>query len=155
MLAASPLNDNSEASGFHTDIDKDMEDSTDSSGHEKDSAEKTKKRKSLEINGILIDNFLFSDNLNECVDFLLRKDKSDLKKNVTKVIRHNASGKIKEKKKRQRKNMDQHYLLLEQFEKDPNWDKKTIQSLSDKLGLKESQIYKWNWDQRKKQNMEV
>jgi hypothetical protein len=25
-----------------------------------------------------------------------------------------------------------------------------IQKLSDELGLSESQIYKWNWDQRKK-----
>jgi len=36
-----------------------------------------KKRKPLEINGIVIDNFLASDNLNEQVDFLLRKDKGD------------------------------------------------------------------------------
>jgi hypothetical protein len=28
-----------------------------------------------------------------------------------------------------------------------------IQKLSDELGLKESQVYKWNWDQRKKENM--
>lgn len=71
------------------------------------------KSNKLEINGIIIDNILSSDDLNECVDYLLRKEKSenkkDLKNNSTlRVIRHNASGKLKEKKKRQRKNLDQH-----------------------------------------------
>lgn len=32
------------------------------------------------------------------------------------------------------------------YDKDPNWDKPTIKKLSRDLGLKESQIYKWNWD---------
>lgn len=111
----------------------------------------------LEINGIVIDKILSSDNLNECVDFLLRKEKPEIKKDIKgatlKVIRHNASGKSKEKKKRQRKNLDQHSILSEYFDRNPNWDKNTIQKLSDELGLKESQIYKWNWDQRKKTGM--
>lgn len=43
--------------------------------------------------------------MNECVDFILKKEKSenkkDLKGNSTlRVIRHNASGKSKEKKSR-------------------------------------------------------
>lgn len=63
-------------------------------------SEKQKNNKPLEINGIVIDDFLASDNLNECVDFLLRKEKADMKKNINKVIRHNLSGKAKEKKKR-------------------------------------------------------
>jgi hypothetical protein len=32
----------------------------------------------------------------------------------------------------------------------PNWDRPTINKISSELGLKESQIYKWNWDQKKK-----
>ena len=41
-----------------------------------------------------------SDNLNECVDFILRKEKQDYKKlgsdnQTLRVIRHNASGKAK------------------------------------------------------------
>lgn len=106
------MNDNSGktndlASGFSTDLEKDL-DSTDYSQEQsrKEPTEKQKKRKPIEINGILIENFLSSDNLNEQVDFLLRKEKIDLKNNINKVIRHNASGKAKEKKRRQRKNID-------------------------------------------------
>ena len=93
----------------------------------------------------MIDRILASDNLNECVDMLPS----------LRVIRHNASGKLKEKKKRQRKNLDQHSLLLERFERDPNWDKATMLALGKELGFKESQIYKWNWDMRKKHGMVV
>lgn len=39
---------------------------------------------------------------------------------------------------------------MNEFLKCPNWDKPTIQRLSDEVGLKMSQIYKWNWDQQKK-----
>ncbi len=57
------------------------------------------------MNGLLIDNFLTSDDLNECVDALLRKEK--VVKGITqKVIRHNSSGKPKDKRKRLRKNLD-------------------------------------------------
>jgi hypothetical protein len=101
------------------------------------------------VNGMVIDNFLASDNLNECVDALLRKTKVSTL-NIKQVIRHNNSSKHKDKKRRLRKNRDQHFLLLNEYQKNPNWDKPTIQKLSDELGLKESQIYKWNWDQRKK-----
>jgi hypothetical protein len=72
---------------------------------------KIEKRSLLEINGVVIEKILTSDNLNECVDFLLRKEKTDFKNNpnfssTLRVIRHNLSGKSKEKKKRQRKNLD-------------------------------------------------
>jgi hypothetical protein len=80
--------------------------------------EKTKKpnKTRVVINGIVIEKILSSDNLNECVDFLLRKDKPEFKNSLIsgvtlRVIRHNASGKSKEKKKRQRKNLDQHVIL--------------------------------------------
>ena len=69
------------------------------------------KSNTLEINGIIIDKILSSDDLNECVDYILRKEKSENKKDIKgistlRVIRHNASGKLKEKKRRQRKNLD-------------------------------------------------
>ena len=147
----SPLQESSLGSfqsGF--DSDKDME-STDYSADRKDESEKAKSKRPLEINGMVIDNFMGSDDLNECVDILLRKEKLDPKTSYNKVIRHNLSSKCKDKKRRQRKNMDQHEILYQYFVKNPSWDKKTIQKLSDMLGLKESQIYKWNWDQRKKQ----
>ena len=100
---------------------------------------------SFTVNGIVIENFLASDNLNECVDAILRKTKVPTD-NIKQVIRHNNSSKHKDKKHRLRKNRDQHLILLNMYQKDPNWDKTTIQKLSDELGLKESQIYKWNWD---------
>ncbi len=53
----------------------------------------------------------------------MRKDKGENRKNINKIIRHNSSAKSKEKKKRQRKNLDQHEILLSYFEKNPNWDK--------------------------------
>ena len=74
--------------------------------------EKSKKKKHLEINGMIIDDYLASDNLNECVDFLLRKDKGENRKNINKIIRHNSSA-----------NLDQHEILLAYFQKNPNWDK--------------------------------
>lgn len=54
------------------------------------------------------------------------------------------------KRRRQRKNLYQHNILVEEFDRNPNWDKDQIRQLSEMLGLKESQIYKWNWDHRKK-----
>ena len=108
-----------------------------------------KSQKTVVVNGIVVENFLASDNLNECVDFLLRKNKVSTD-NVKQVIRHNHSSKHKDKKRRLRKNRDQHLILLNMYQKNPNWNKDIIQRLSDELGLKESQIYKWNWDQRKK-----
>jgi len=121
-------------SGF--DSDKDME-STDYSCDRKEEArsEKVKSKKSLEINGMVIDCFLASDDLNECVDILLKKEKMDPKTCYNKVIRHNFSSKYKNKQKRQRKNLDQHEILYQYFKKNPNWEKKTIQKLSDMLGL--------------------
>jgi hypothetical protein len=96
--------------------DEDMEDQSENKNF-------SGKSKVFNINGILIDNFLASDDLNECVDFLLKKQKFDGSKTFNKIIRHNASGKSKEKKRRYRKNLDQHSILLEYYEKNPNWDK--------------------------------
>eukprot|EP00347_Sterkiella_histriomuscorum_P011141 403373602 len=171
LLNRSPLSgDTGMNSDGSADLDKDM-DSTDFSqqsasnqslqNSQQNLTEKSKKqsRNQLEINGIVIDNILSSDDLNECVDFLLKKEKPEIKKDskgaTLRVIRHNSSAKSKEKKKRQRKNLDQHSILSEYFDRNPNWDKITIQRLSDELGLKESQIYKWNWDQRKKTGLSL
>jgi len=73
---------------------------------------------------------MYSDNLNECVDFLLRKQKIQ-NLNIKAIIRHNSSAKSKEKRRRMRKNKDQHLILLSQYEKNPNWEKNIIQRLSD------------------------
>ena len=88
-------------------------------------------------------------NLNECVDDILRKNKV-INSNYKKVIRHNSHIKNKEKMTRFRKNKEQNNILLAIYDNNSNWDKDMIQKLSDQLSLKESQIYKWHWDQRKK-----
>jgi hypothetical protein len=61
------------------------------------------RNKVVTINGIVLSDYMFSDNLNECVAALLRKEKMVIK-NLKKVIRYNPTGKEKEKKKRLRKN---------------------------------------------------
>jgi hypothetical protein len=61
-----------------------------------------------------------------------------------------ASIESKSIRQRQRKDDGQHHLLMNEFIKNPDWDKSTITRLSQELSLKMSQIYKWNWDQQKK-----
>jgi len=63
------------------------------------------KKKPLVVNGVVLDNFLASDNLNDCVDALLRKEKIQ-SMNFKSVIRHNSSAKSKEKRRRLRKNRE-------------------------------------------------
>jgi hypothetical protein len=52
--------------------------------------------------------------------------------------------------RRKRKNKDQIKILENEFEKDANWSREKMAYLSMKIGLSEGQIYKWNWDHRKK-----
>ena len=39
---------------------------------------------------------------------------------------------------------------MAEFQKNPIWNKQKIIELHERLGLKQSQIYKWNWDMHKK-----
>lgn len=78
----------------------------------------------------------FSD-LNECVNSLLKKSKDDI----------NGGRDIK---RRQRKDKDQVKILENEFLKNPNWTRDYIKKVSTKLGLRECQVYKWHWDQFKK-----
>ena len=41
-------------------------------------------------------------------------------------------------------------MLLIEFQKGPIWNKTKIVELQERLGLKQSQIYKWNWDMQRK-----
>ncbi len=45
-----------------------------------------------------------------------------------------------------KKNKEQTKVLDVEFDKNPIWSKAKMRELADKLGLKESQIYKWHWD---------
>eukprot|EP00347_Sterkiella_histriomuscorum_P018069 403346908 len=49
---------------------------------------------------------------------------------------------------RRMKSIDQVKILENEFKKNPNWSKSVMRKLSQEIGLKESQIYKWNWDRR-------
>lgn len=44
----------------------------------------------------------------------------------------------------------QNKVLMAEFQKDPHWSRGKIQQLHERLGLKQSQIYKWNWDMLRK-----
>jgi hypothetical protein len=83
-----------------------MDSSTHLSGYSSDcnnDAENDLRNRSVTINGIVLRDYMTSNNLNECVTALLRKEKVVVK-NVKRVIRYNPTGKEKEKKKRLRKN---------------------------------------------------
>lgn len=59
----------------------------------------------------------------------------------------------KSKNKRKRKNKDQIKKLEEEFAKNPHWSNEDVDKISDRLNLDRSQVYKWNWDQKKKLNI--
>lgn len=53
-------------------------------------------------------------------------------------------------KRRFRKNNDQVKVLIQEFNENPYWSKEFVTDLASKTSLTESQVYKWNWDYRKK-----
>jgi hypothetical protein len=57
-------------------------------------------------------------------------------------------------RKRKRKNMNQLKVLKAEYLKFKDWSKELITRISEITGLTESQIYKWNWDQKKKEEDE-
>lgn len=65
------------------------------------------------------------------------------------VIRHRIKG-AKKAQKRLRKNDEQNKILYVEFQKNATWNKAKIVQLQEQLGLKQSQIYKWNWDMQRK-----
>ncbi len=114
QLGLSPLNDTftAQANGgifnSYSDSDKEME-STHYSNERKNEQSRDddenllshqKSRKPIEINGVVIDKFMASDNLNECVDFILKKEKLENKMLYNKIIKHNSTSKCKGKKNR-------------------------------------------------------
>jgi len=53
-------------------------------------------------------------------------------------------------KKRKRKSTAQIKILKQELDIEPNWSKEKIVEMSDITGLSQSQVYKWWWDQKKK-----
>ena len=64
-------------------------------------------------------------------------------------------GKRKRQQNRIRKSENQIQDLIVEFRINPEWSKDKVAELSYKTGLSESQVYKWNWDQRKKFTSEM
>jgi hypothetical protein len=58
-------------------------------------------------------------------------------------------------RKRKRKNINQLKVLKSEYLKNKDWSKELITKISEITGLTESQIYKWNWDQKKKEEDEL
>jgi len=52
---------------------------------------------------------------------------------------------------RVKKNKDQIKVLENEYLKFQDWSREYMKYLADKLGLRESQVYKWHWDQKKKE----
>ena len=48
-----------------------------------------------------------------------------------------------------KKSEEQVKILQEEFLADPNWNKATVQRISQRVNLSFSVVYKWCWDQRK------
>lgn len=66
----------------------------------------------------------------------------------------NSDEKSKNKKsKRKRKNKMQIKKLEDEFSKNPHWTNEDVDRISAELKLDKSQVYKWNWDQKKKLNI--
>ena len=53
-------------------------------------------------------------------------------------------------RRRKRKNMEQLKVLYNEYKENSNWNKTIMTEIALKTGLTEAQIYKWSWDQKKK-----
>lgn len=91
-----------------------------------------------------------SDNVNEELEKCLKSIKTGKR---TYSHAHPSSNRHQDliSKKRLRKDQDTQKLLKREFIVGEPWNKEKICELSAKIGLKQSQIYKWNWDMIRKQ----
>ena len=46
-------------------------------------------------------------------------------------------------------------MLEAEFQKSPEWSTQRITQIAQRLGLKRSKVYKWNFDRRKKQHSKL
>jgi Homeodomain len=82
------------------------------------------------------------------VEDLNSEDSNEYASTLT-YLDHNIND-VKTDKKRLRKRSEQVKILIEEFNQSPYWSKILVVQLAAKTGLTESQVYKWNWDYRKK-----
>lgn len=52
------------------------------------------------------------------------------------------------KEQKYMKKREQLEILENEYKKSTQWDKQKLKSIARVTGLKESQVYKWNWDKR-------
>ena len=57
--------------------------------------------------------------------------------------------------KRQILSQEEVTLLESHFQRDPNWSPDKLNQLSLRLNRSRTQIYKWNWDRKKKELREI
>jgi len=62
-----------------------------------------------------------------------------------------ADKNISEEEKRRRKNKEQVQILQNEYLRTANWTRAFMKDLAKRTGLTPSQVYKWNWDQKKKE----
>jgi len=56
--------------------------------------------------------------------------------------------------KRKRKTKDQLNVLMAEYKRRQNWTKEDMKELASRLNMSLSQVYKWQWDQKKKDKKE-
>lgn len=80
-------------------------------------------------------------NLNEWVEELIKTSQCE-----------NKNG--RDSQMRMKKNKDQIKMLENEYLKNPDWTRAYMRTLTEKTGLREGQIYKWHWDQKKREAQE-
>ena len=83
-------------------------------------------------------------------------NESQESKSPNPIISLNSCGSDRESKnksKRKRKTKMQIKKLEDEFDKNPHWTNEDVERISHDLKLDKSQVYKWNWDQKKKKNI--
>lgn len=65
--------------------------------------------------------------------------------------RESPAKSLKKKKiQRRRKNREQLGILETAFRNNPHWEREDVERLAEVTKLSEAQVYKWNWDLKKK-----
>lgn len=83
-------------------------------------------------------------------DKRLKKLETKTKENKQPEVVFNPDGSLRIKRRRNRKCPKQMEYLLGELQKDPDWTKETCQRVAHETGLSVVQVYKWGWDQKKK-----
>ena len=90
----------------------------------------------------------FRENLNDIVDDLVGAKQSLLGLDSSLRVRASkAKGCVR---RRRRKTSKQMLVLEAEYARNPWWSRSLVANLSKMLQLSEAQVYKWNWDKRKK-----